>query len=97
MNCEIPEEFGGLGLSCLSHCMILEEIAWACAGVNTSMAANALASLPIIIAGNREQKDLPGLAHAGADLRRIAARNPTLARMWPDCARTLSKTVTATC
>ena len=57
MNCEIPEEFGGLGLSCLSHCMILEEIAWACAGVNTSMAANALASLPIIIAGNREQKE----------------------------------------
>ncbi|MBL8636302.1 MAG: acyl-CoA dehydrogenase family protein [Myxococcales bacterium] len=57
MNCEIPEEYGGLGLSCLSHCMILEEIAWACAGVNTSMAANALASLPIIIAGNREQKE----------------------------------------
>ena len=46
MNCEIPEEFGGLGLSCLSHCMIQEEIAWACAGVNTSVAANALAALP---------------------------------------------------
>lgn len=57
MNCEIPEEYGGIGLSCLSHCMILEEIAWACAGVNTSMAANALASLPIIIAGSREQKE----------------------------------------
>jgi len=57
MNCEIPEEFGGLGLSCLSHCMILEEIAWACAGVNTSMAANTLASLPVIIAGTREQKE----------------------------------------
>ena len=57
MNCEVPEEFGGLGLSCLSHCMILEEIAWACAGVNTSMAANALGSLPIMIAGTREQKE----------------------------------------
>ncbi|MBP6608887.1 MAG: acyl-CoA dehydrogenase family protein [Deltaproteobacteria bacterium] len=57
MNCEIPEEFGGLGLSCLSHCMIQEEIAWACAGVNTSVAANALASLPLIIAGSREQKE----------------------------------------
>jgi acyl-CoA dehydrogenase len=57
MNCEIPEELGGLGLSCLSHCMIQEEIAWACAGVNTSVAANALASLPLIIAGSREQKE----------------------------------------
>lgn len=56
MNPEVPEEYGGLGLSCLSHCMILEEIAWACAGVNTSMAANALATLPILIAGTPEQK-----------------------------------------
>ena len=57
MNCEVPEEFGGLGLSCLSHCMIQEEIAWACAGVNTSVATNALAALPVIIAGTREQKE----------------------------------------
>ena len=57
MNCEVPEEFGGLGLSCLSHCMIQEEIAWACAGVNTSVAANALAALPVMIAGTREQKE----------------------------------------
>ncbi len=57
MNCEVPEEYGGLGLSCLSHCMIQEEIAWACAGVNTSVAANALAALPVIIAGTREQKE----------------------------------------
>ena len=56
MNPEVPDEYGGLGLSCLSHCMILEEIAWACAGVNTSMAANALATLPILIAGTPEQK-----------------------------------------
>ena len=56
MNPEVTEEYGGLGLSCLSHCMILEEIAWACAGVNTSMAANALATLPILIAGTPEQK-----------------------------------------
>jgi acyl-CoA dehydrogenase len=57
MNCEIPEAYGGLGLSCLSHCLLQEEIAWACAGVNTSMAANSLASLPLLIAGSEAQKE----------------------------------------
>jgi acyl-CoA dehydrogenase len=56
MNCEVPEEYGGLGLSCLSHVLMQEEIAWACAGINTSMVANSLAALPLIIAGTEEQK-----------------------------------------
>jgi len=56
MNAEVPEQFGGLGLSCLTHCLIMEEIAWACAGVNTSMAANMLGAMPIIIAGTEEQR-----------------------------------------
>ena len=56
MNFEIPEAYGGLGLSCLTHSLIMEEIAWACAGVNTTLAANMLASMPLIIAGNEQQK-----------------------------------------
>ncbi|MFO0573082.1 MAG: acyl-CoA dehydrogenase family protein [Polyangia bacterium] len=56
MNCEVPEAYGGLALSCLSHVLVQEEIAWACAGVNTSMAANSLAALPLMIAGSEEQK-----------------------------------------
>jgi acyl-CoA dehydrogenase len=97
MNCEIPEEFGGLGLSCLSHCMIQEEIAWACAGVNTSVAANALASLPLIIAGSREQKEkYLGWLLVSPFSPRTAAPSPTLAPMSQDCAPTLSKTATAT-
>jgi len=56
MNCEIPEKYGGLGLSCLEHCLVLEEIAYGCAGVNTSMAANMLGSMPLLIAGSEEQK-----------------------------------------
>ncbi len=56
MNCEIPEAYGGLGLSCLEHCLVLEEIAYGCAGVNTSMAANMLGSMPLLIAGTDEQK-----------------------------------------
>jgi acyl-CoA dehydrogenase len=56
MNCELPESLGGLGLSCLSHCLLLEEISYGCVGVNTTLAGNALASMPLMIAGNEEQK-----------------------------------------
>jgi len=56
MNAEIPEEYGGPGLSCLEHCLILEEISYGCAGVNTSVAANMLGAMPLVIAGNAEQK-----------------------------------------
>jgi acyl-CoA dehydrogenase len=56
LNFEVPEEYGGLGLSCLTHSLILEEIAWACAGVNTTLAANMLGAMPLLIAGSEEQK-----------------------------------------
>src|SRR5215475_7393282 len=56
MNCEIPESYGGLGLSCLSHCLVLEEISYGCTGVNTTLAANMLGAMPIILAGSEEQK-----------------------------------------
>ncbi|MDB4982412.1 MAG: acyl-CoA dehydrogenase domain protein [Myxococcales bacterium] len=56
MNCEIPEVYGGLGLSCLSHCLVLEEIAYGCTGINTSMAGNMLGAMPIIITGTEEQR-----------------------------------------
>src|SRR4051794_14178345 len=56
MNCELPEAYGGLGLSCLAHCLVLEEISYGCTGVNTTMAANMLGTMPIIIAGPDAQK-----------------------------------------
>jgi acyl-CoA dehydrogenase len=56
MNAEVPEEYGGVGLSCLDHCLMQEEIAYGCAGMNTSLVANSLASLPLLIAGTDDQK-----------------------------------------
>jgi acyl-CoA dehydrogenase len=56
MNAEVPTEYGGLGLSCLDHCLILEEVSYGCAGVNTSMAGNMLGAMPLLIAGSDEQK-----------------------------------------
>ena len=56
MNIEIPEAYGGLGGSCLDNCLVQEEVAFGCAGMNTSMAANSLGSMPLLIAGTDEQK-----------------------------------------
>lgn len=52
----IPEEYGGLGLSLLEECMVAEELAWGCSGMSTAMGVNGLAILPILIGGNEEQK-----------------------------------------
>ncbi len=56
MNAEVPEENGGVGLTCLDHCLMQEEISYGCAGMNTSLVANNLAALPLLIAGTAEQK-----------------------------------------
>jgi acyl-CoA dehydrogenase len=56
MNVEVPEAYGGLGGTCLTNCLIQEEVAFGCAGMNTSMAANSLGSMPLLIAGSEEQK-----------------------------------------
>jgi acyl-CoA dehydrogenase len=56
MNCEVPEAYGGLGLSCLSHCLVLEELSYGCMGINTTMAGNMLGSMPLVLAGTEEQK-----------------------------------------
>jgi len=51
MNCELPEAYGGLGLSWLSHCLVLEEISYGCTGINTTMAGNMLGTMPLLLAG----------------------------------------------
>jgi acyl-CoA dehydrogenase len=53
---QIPREYGGLGLSVLDSCLVTEEIAWGCSGMGTSIMANDLGLMPIILAGNEEQK-----------------------------------------
>jgi acyl-CoA dehydrogenase len=52
----IPADYGGLGLSSLDVCVVTEEIAWACAGIGTSIMCNDLGLMPIIIAGGADQK-----------------------------------------
>ncbi|ORY80261.1 acyl-CoA dehydrogenase/oxidase [Leucosporidium creatinivorum] len=56
MNLHIPEEYGGAGLSVFSSALISEEIGYGCTGVSTVLEANGLASAPVIVAGNEQQK-----------------------------------------
>jgi len=64
MNFAVPTAFGGPGLSILNTCLIGEELNYGCSGITNSIAANDLASLPLVLAGNENQKKtyLGGLA-----------------------------------
>jgi len=56
MNTHAPEEYGGAGLGFFDGCLIEEELAWGCSGIQTSLGANGLASTPVHIAGSDEVK-----------------------------------------
>ena len=56
MGLEVPEEFGGLGLSRITVAAIMEEFAKADAGFGTTISANGLALKAVLIGGNDEQK-----------------------------------------
>jgi len=57
MNLNVPTEFGGSGLGVVDQCLIVEELAYACAGMTTSVIANCLALEPILLGATPEQKD----------------------------------------
>jgi len=56
MNLHIPEQYGGMGLGTLDGCLITEKMAYGCTGIMTALEANGLGSMPVMIAGNEEQK-----------------------------------------
>ncbi len=56
MNPHVPEELGGAGLGGLEGVLIGEELAWGCSGIATSIIANVLGSLPVLLDGNDDQR-----------------------------------------
>jgi acyl-CoA dehydrogenase len=56
MNTHVPEEYGGPGLTFLDGCLIEEELAWGCSGIQTSLGANGLAAAPVEIGASHEVK-----------------------------------------
>jgi len=71
ISTQLPQEYGGLGLSVVDSCLVTEEISWGCSGMSTSMMANDLGLMPIIVAGNAEQRKR-WLTHLAEDFRLIA-------------------------
>lgn len=58
LNVIVPEELDGPGLDSISVATIYEELGKGCAGVATSLAANSLATVPVLLAGIDEQKKM---------------------------------------
>jgi acyl-CoA dehydrogenase len=56
MNPHIPEELGGAGLGGMEGALIGEELCWGCSGMGTTIVANILGALPVMLAGTDEQK-----------------------------------------
>ena len=56
MNPHVPEELGGAGLGAMDGALIGEELCWGCSGIGTSIVANILGALPMLIAGTEEQR-----------------------------------------
>ncbi len=77
INLTLPNECSGTGLSIFDACLVIEEIAWGCAGFATSMVANDLALTPIRIGGTPEQHErfITPLATAG-DLASFCLTEP---------------------
>ena len=56
LTCNIPEAYGGGGLSNLDMAIISEELSAGCAGLFTSIMACSLGTTPIVLYGTEEQK-----------------------------------------
>ncbi|EYF04344.1 acyl-CoA dehydrogenase family protein [Chondromyces apiculatus] len=56
VNPTCPVEYGGAGMGELDNTLIIEELAYGCSGITTSMLANTLALTPVKLAGSEEQK-----------------------------------------
>lgn len=52
----IPEEYGGMGADAVSACIVIEEVARACASSSLIPAVNKLGSQPIILSGSEALK-----------------------------------------
>jgi alkylation response protein AidB-like acyl-CoA dehydrogenase len=64
----IPEEYGGAGADALATCIVIEEVARACASTSLIPAVNKLGTMPLLLAASDElkQRYLPPVARGDA-------------------------------
>ncbi len=74
---DFPEEYGGSAMGMLSLCLIVEEVAKACAATSVILMVHELGTMPLFLAGSPEQKQkyLPKLA-SGEHLVAFALTEP---------------------
>ncbi|KAJ1363319.1 hypothetical protein KIN20_023164 [Parelaphostrongylus tenuis] len=56
MNPQIPEQYGGPGMSSLETTLIVEALSYGCTGIQLAIMGPSLGMAPVYIAGNEEQK-----------------------------------------
>ncbi|VDM59813.1 unnamed protein product [Angiostrongylus costaricensis] len=56
MNPQIPERYGGPGMSSLETALIVEALSYGCTGIQLAIMGPSLGLAPVYIAGNEEQK-----------------------------------------
>ena len=56
VNPTCPEAYGGSGMGEFANALIVDELAYGCTGIETSILANGLALTPIKLGGTEEQK-----------------------------------------
>lgn len=56
INNHIPSHVGGSDISVFMSCVMAEEMAWGCTGIQTALEATGLGQTPVIIAGNEAQQ-----------------------------------------
>jgi alkylation response protein AidB-like acyl-CoA dehydrogenase len=56
LGVHVPEEYGGGGADPITHSLLVEEVARVCASTSLIPAVNKLGSLPILFAGDEDQK-----------------------------------------
>ncbi|MBW1818408.1 MAG: acyl-CoA dehydrogenase family protein [Deltaproteobacteria bacterium] len=74
---DFPEEYGGSAMGMLSLCLIVEEVAKACAATSVILMVHELGTMPLFLASSPEQKQkyLPKLA-SGEHLVAFALTEP---------------------
>lgn len=56
-NLSVPEDFDGPGVDFVSAAIIMEELAYGCAGVALAAGNNTIALYPVVVGGSQEQKE----------------------------------------
>src|SRR5919206_4166227 len=64
----IPEEYGGVGADALATCIVVEEVARACASSSLIPAVNKLGTMPLLLAASEDvlKRYLPAVASGDA-------------------------------